>query len=62
MCQTTLTHPLLYYNSVMIMFLVNSKKKGMSQLYKLKITLATTNCGEGDFDKKGVLIHLPFYL
>lgn len=32
----------------------------MSQLYKLKITLATTNCGEGDFDKKGVLIHLPF--
>lgn len=35
----------------------------MSQLYKLKITLATTNCGEGDFDKKGVLIHhLPFYL
>ena len=25
----------------------------MSQLYKLKITLATTNCGEGDFDKKG---------
>ncbi len=34
----------------------------MSQLYKLKIPLATTNCGEGDFDKKGVLIHLPFYL
>ena len=25
----------------------------MSKLYKLKITLATTNCGEGDFDKKG---------
>ena len=25
---TYLTHPLLYYNSVMIMFLVNSKKGG----------------------------------
>lgn len=33
----------------------------MSQLYKLKITLATTNCGEGDFDKKGVLTHLSIY-
>lgn len=34
----------------------------MSQLYKLKITLATVRCGEGDFDKKGVLTHLPFHL
>lgn len=33
----------------------------MLQLYKLKITLATTNCGEGDFDKKGVLTHLSIY-
>ena len=32
----------------------------MSQLYKLKITLATTNCGEGDFDKKGVFDTPPF--
>ena len=30
----------------------------MLQLYKLKITLATTNCGEGDFDKKGYSVNV----
>ena len=26
--------------------------------HKLKITLATGSCSEGDFDKKGILTHL----
>ena len=30
--------------------------------HKLKITLATGSCSEGDFDKKGILTHLPFLL
>jgi hypothetical protein len=28
--------------------------------HKLKITLATGSCSEGDFDKEGILTHLHF--
>ena len=33
------------------------KKRVCRNSHKLKITLVTTFCGEGDFDKRGVLTY-----
>ena len=38
--------------------IIYSKKRACRNAHKLKITLATGSCSEGDFDKKEVLTHL----
>lgn len=41
-------------------FLYYNRMRVCRNSHKLKITLATTVCGEGDFNKRGVLTHLHF--
>ena len=36
---------------------INEELRVCRNSHKLKITLATDSCSEGDFDKRGVLIH-----
>ena len=37
------------------------KKRVCRNSHKLKITLATGSCSEGDFEKRKFLTHLPYF-